>query len=119
MPYKDPFAKKDWYEKHGTEYHRKWRSENREKCRDASNKQTKKKQAFVASCKDKPCMDCDRKFPPECMDFDHVRGKKLFNVSMVQGHSLKAIAAEILKCDVVCACCHRIRTVQNSRKKAA
>jgi hypothetical protein len=59
-------------------------------------------------------MDCGQTFPPYVMDFDHVRGEKKYNVGLMasSGYSLKMIAAEIQKCDLVCANCHRIRTHQ-------
>lgn len=66
--------------------------------------------AMVKSFKDKPCADCGNRFPPECMDFDHVFGKKSFNIAHGSGHSIEDLLAEILKCEVVCANCHRIRT---------
>ena len=46
------------------------------------------------------------------MDFDHRLGEvKSFVISYAPGrHSLEAITAEIAKCDVVCANCHRLRT---------
>jgi hypothetical protein len=44
------------------------------------------------------------------MDFDHVRGEKLFGIGPgVASHGLKALATEIAKCDLVCANCHRRR----------
>ncbi|MDP4236659.1 MAG: thiamine pyrophosphate-dependent dehydrogenase E1 component subunit alpha, partial [Bacteroidota bacterium] len=36
---------------------------------------------FMRELKTKPCLDCGNSFPPECMDFDHVRGEKYGNVS--------------------------------------
>jgi hypothetical protein len=48
---------------------------------------------------------------PAALDFDHVRGEKLYNVAkMAAGYSWAKILVEIEKCDVVCANCHRIRT---------
>lgn len=66
--------------------------------------------AYIATFKDVPCMDCGGVFPPECMDFDHVRGTKLRPLAMMCGHSKEKIQAEMAKCDVVCSNCHRIRT---------
>lgn len=62
--------------------------------------------------KSKPCLDCGVSYPYYVMDFDHVRGEKLFNLSeVVNGaQSKKVILEEIAKCEVVCANCHRIRT---------
>jgi hypothetical protein len=56
-------------------------------------------------------MDCGGTFPPECMDFDHRPGeKKLFGIGQGLRRKLEALLAEIAKCDLVCANCHRIRT---------
>jgi hypothetical protein len=50
------------------------------------------------------------------MDFDHRPGeKKCFNLSIAASQtrqSWEKMAAEIAKCDVVCANCHRERTHQ-------
>jgi len=44
------------------------------------------------------------------LEFDHL-GDKLADVSaLVRASSLAKIQAEVAKCDVVCANCHRIRT---------
>lgn len=43
------------------------------------------------------------------MDFDHV-GDKAFNIATAIDKRWSEIQAEIKKCDVVCANCHRIRT---------
>ena len=65
----------------------------------------------VQSSKFFPCVDCYKQFPPVCMDFDHVRGRKKFNISRVPMiGSLNKFLKEIVKCDLVCANCHRIRT---------
>ena len=58
----------------------------------------------------RPCKDCGGKFHPDAMDFDHCRGKKLFEISKAGAKPLLRIATEIAKCDLVCANCHRIRT---------
>jgi hypothetical protein len=57
-----------------------------------------------------PCTDCDRLYPYYVMDFDHARGEKFRGVSRMQGYSWERVLAEIAKCDLVCANCHRIRT---------
>ena len=60
-----------------------------------------------------PCMDCGGTFPPHVMQFDHRDPKiKLFSLA-AQNVFLKnraMLQAEVAKCDVVCANCHRIRT---------
>lgn len=45
------------------------------------------------------------------MDFDHVRGKKVKSLSNLAISGTEAqVLAEIAKCDLVCANCHRHRT---------
>lgn len=69
--------------------------------------------AIVRSFKDQPCMDCGNRFPPVCMDFDHRPGEtKIVEVSHLANRiaSPERIRAEIAKCDLVCANCHRLRT---------
>lgn len=80
-------------------------------------------QVEIIVAKDKPCADCGVSYPHYVMDFDHVRGKKLCNVSSGRFHrSMKRLLDEIAKCDVVCANYHRERThLQNNytKRKAA
>lgn len=66
---------------------------------------------IMRSVKDKPCIDCGIQLHPRCVEFDHVRGQKLFSVSAAaaQAKTDKEIAAEIAKCDVRCVVCRRIR----------
>lgn len=45
------------------------------------------------------------------MDFDHVHGAKLANISDMKTGSLERLLREMRKCDVVCANCHRLRTL--------
>lgn len=59
------------------------------------------------------CVDCGYNTHPAALDFDHIDGTtKVDNVSkLARLRSWAAIEAEIAKCEVVCANCHRIRTV--------
>lgn len=72
--------------------------------------------ALIMEAKAVPCKDCKEKYPWYCMDFDHLRDKK-FNLSEAGNHmwALDTIKEEILKCDVVCANCHRKRTFERTR----
>lgn len=67
---------------------------------------------YINLLKDQPCTDCNQRFPSCAMDFDHIEGKKLFNVSSLayKNRSLTNLLNEAAKCEVVCANCHRIRT---------
>lgn len=67
---------------------------------------------LIDTIKSVPCMDCLVQYPPEVMEFDHVRGDKLFNISSHIMRSLVVVMTEIEKCDIVCANCHRLRTIK-------
>lgn len=57
------------------------------------------------------CADCGYNAHPAALDFDHVRGIKLFGVGKgILSHTWAQTLAEIAKCEVVCANCHRVRT---------
>jgi hypothetical protein len=58
-----------------------------------------------------PCVDCGEA-DLIVLDFDHVRGVKEHNISdlIAQEKPLATLQAEITKCDVRCANCHRRRT---------
>ncbi len=58
-----------------------------------------------------PCVDCGES-DPIVLDFDH-RRDKVANVSSMLGRAWSTIVAEIQKCDVRCANCHRRRTAQD------
>jgi hypothetical protein len=69
----------------------------------------------INKMKSAPCVDCQTQFKPHQMDFDHVRGPKLFEISKAARsgtYSLEAILEEIAKCELVCSNCHRDRTHQ-------
>lgn len=75
-----------------------------------------RKSAAFRELKNHPCIDCGGKFPSECMDFDHVRGDKVSTVGLLVEDMTGKREAEIAKCDLVCANCHRIRTNLRRRK---
>ena len=52
----------------------------------------------------------------EFVQFDHLRDKKA-NVGMMlhRTQNWEAIMAEIAKCEVVCANCHRVRTLRRGQ----
>lgn len=76
--------------------------------RDKKHLDTK---AYILESKTRPCHDCGVSYPHYVMDFDH-RGDKVFIISKYRTYnkSLEDVKAEIAKCDLVCANCHRVRT---------
>ena len=74
---------------------------------------------LVADLKSQPCQDCGQTFPPHVMDFDHV-GEKTGEVSKyVYTSGTATLLAEIERCDVVCANCHRIRTYERLTQRTS
>jgi len=57
------------------------------------------------------CIDCGET-NPVVLDFDHVRGEKVGDLSNMvnQSYGIKALSKEIEKCEVRCSNCHRIVT---------
>lgn len=80
---------------------------------DRREKRRQRHRARTAAAKAVPCYDCGNQFPPVCMDFDHVRGRKRSGVSQMTQLSDEIFYAEVAKCEVVCANCHRIRTCKH------
>jgi hypothetical protein len=71
-----------------------------------------KLQKLIREAKSKPCADCRKEFHYCVMDFDHLYDKRFKLSSAHRTRSFTAIQAELLKCEVVCSNCHRLRTFQ-------
>ncbi len=89
-----------------------WRTENVQHRKDFEASRRYRNREYIQEAKNKPCTDCGIRYPFYVMDFDHVRGEKRVNLSMMgnRGYSIESIQTEIEKCEVVCANCHRERT---------
>lgn len=95
------------------EYQKKWYKAHPDSTSHSHKTRQDLRRSYVKSKKENvPCADCGEKYPWYVMDFDHVRGKKQFNLSIVGSMicSLEKIDREMAKCDIVCANCHRQRT---------
>lgn len=111
MPYKDREtqlkAQRRHYQENREEYYQ------RQLSKRAVNRR------FVLQYKkdNSKCTDCAISFPPYVLDFDHVpeRGKKVRGIAdLARESSLENLLVEMLKCDIVCANCHRVRTYNRS-----
>lgn len=62
------------------------------------------------------CTDCGWSNWARGLDWDHVRGRKTTTIAIMigAGRPWSEIEAEMEKCDLVCANCHRIRTVERN-----
>lgn len=95
-------------------YARKWYAQNKEAhIKLVKKNNARRSLAIKALIKEhllkNPCIDCGN---PDLrvLEFDHVRGKKKYNVADLHRHgSVAILQKEIAKCEVRCANCHRIR----------
>lgn len=115
MPYKNPEDQRKAFQRHY--------AANREAYmkRAIVNRTAKRKESreyLQEYLRAHPCVDCGES-DIVVLDFDHVRGEKLTNLSSMghDGYTLKAIQIEIAKCEVRCANCHR-RATHRRREEA-
>ena len=92
-----------------------WTEENRERMKEWGRQRMADTRAWIAEKKTNPCVDCGNTFPPEAMDFDHVRGEKIACIGHMHNHSRERIQTEIDKCDLRCANCHRVKTQERKQ----
>lgn len=91
---------------------------------DAVAKRRKKIRALAIQEKGRKCALCDYDVCDEALEFHHVNGKKDFGISS-KGYtrSWEKVKAELEKCILVCANCHReihagLRDIKCSLQKA-
>ena len=99
-----------------TEYMRGWNKEHRLSVKDTQTKITVIRKRIIWEAKNRPCADCLGWFSRWQMQFDHVKGQKLFNIGGRYTSPINRLVEEIRKCDVVCANCHADRTYKQGRK---
>lgn len=109
MPYKDPEAHRERRKSWNALYYQRTKERDAAARRDGGIRNQRKSAELIVLAKTKPCADCGREYPPYVMDFDHLRDKE-FLVSQGKRVGYQRLVAEIAKCDVVCANCHRERT---------
>lgn len=107
---------------HTKKQHREYMKMYRKKYPDLEMKQvmlrTPKQRRYMLKAKNKPCTDCGFRYKFWQMDFDHRNPEdKLFAISGSGRRDMDRLKAEIAKCDVVCANCHRNRTHRQRRSK--
>lgn len=79
-----------------------------------------RKQFFDLLKIERGCYDCGgMTFPPEVLEWDHLPGKeKCFTISKYfTSKPQEEVLAEISKCQLVCANCHRLRTINRKKEK--
>lgn len=94
------------------EYRRRWKAANPISERQSVAALRQRKVQWLRDYKTQlGCADCGYAAHWAALDFDHVRGVKKNNLAWMTGQGWAVIQAEVEKCEVVCANCHRIRTV--------
>ena len=110
---------RDCFASYGKAYYR--RNHEREKTRLLKNlaaRRTENHQKIVAYLQSHPCVDCGET-DIVVLEFDHL-AQKLADISKFANgsRSWERIAAEIAKCEVRCANCHRRKTLAHARVRA-
>jgi hypothetical protein len=110
------YRKKSRINKDGT-YQMNWLSpkawEKRKKscAKAASNKQKINAQIIKEEKLKRGCECCGYNFHHSALDFDHIDPKqKIRDIAKMHTTSFKLLYAEMAKCQVLCANCHRIKT---------
>jgi|SRR5581483_9373113 len=118
MPIKDPIKKKRY---HADYMKNVWYPKNRDRHIQAVTSLKRKLSLFIFEYKkESVCKDCgfSGKEYPQVLEFDHL-GDKDFSIGEFSSHILgmDTLKKEISKCDLVCANCHRIRTVNRTNQR--
>lgn len=102
------------------EYHREWYKGNKalqvSRVKIRNTRVIKENQIKVLEYfEHHPCVDC-KESDPVVLEFDHLGDKRMAVSLMIgRGHSWATIMAEIDKCEVRCANCHRRRTAKQRK----
>lgn len=88
------------------------RSSSRDKCKKRN------REVVTNYLKDNPCVDCGNT-DIRVLEFDHVEDNKEGNISHAVNNawSLKRLKSEMAKCEIRCANCHRIKTIERRINK--
>ncbi len=111
MPYKDPEKQKRYLRQH--------HSNNPEKyAASRKNYRIQLRDDIAAVKETRGRMDCKQPYPYFVLDFDHREGVEKLNKvqALIRSARREIVLAEIEKCDVVCANCHRIRTHERQQQ---
>jgi hypothetical protein len=107
-------ASQKYYAAHREQAHaatRRYQVANPEKVRAAQKRRYDSRRVFIARWKlAAGCIDCGYNANAEALDFDHVQGNKHFSIGSEVLRGWKTLLAEIEKCVVRCANCHRVAT---------
>lgn len=104
MPYKDPEARKEYFRRY---YAR--NAERRKKIAESNTLRRKQIYEFVSQYKlALGCKNCGFKKCSKALEMHHRDTNKEFTVAEAKNVSMDRLVAELNKCDVLCANCHRM-----------
>lgn len=106
MAYADPAEYAD--------YQKRYRERNRDKAQLYMRERVSLGRAILDSEYARGCVDCGEK-DFDVLEFDHVRGEKSGTVAQFMRSGPSRLYAEIDKCEVRCANCHRKVTATRRR----
>jgi hypothetical protein len=92
---------------------------NKKRYFERNKKYRKELSGYVNKIKEEtPCADCLKNYPYYVMDFDHLEGSEKVGIVsyLCKTGRIGAMKKEILKCELVCANCHRERTHRRLQK---
>lgn len=118
--------RKDGLQSHCKECHRQIDKEYYLNNKDYHRKQVQKRREaakttlrvwYLEYLRKNPCVDCGES-DTLVLEPDHIGSDKKFNVSYIVGRglSLQTLKDELAKCEIVCANCHRRRTIKRMPK---
>lgn len=95
------------------EYDKKYYEDDKERRKQINKRWQEEFIEWYNELKQKPCTDCNKKFDPVCMQWDHLpKYDKIEGVGKLARTtwSKEKVLEEIKKCELVCANCHALRT---------
>lgn len=82
------------------------------------NKYSQRNIEIINQAKNKPCEICKKQYPPHNMQLDHINPEDKFkNVCQLKNFTVEILLIEITKCQVLCAICHRRKSILVQRNK--
>jgi len=115
-------SNREYHARNSEQYAERYRAnlfENRVRGAALTAQRRHQRYVLIDSLKSVPCLDCGITFPPCVMDFDHLDGDaKVSNVNRLVGSApWDVVLAEIAKCALRCACCHRLKSWVSRTKR--
>lgn len=85
-----------------------WNKANRERKLEQARRYSQSKKLLAIEYMGGKCVDCEQAYHPSVYDFHHIGGKDM-NPSQALKGSFESAKAELDKCVLLCANCHRVR----------